>query len=487
MSRNSGKCASEWVILTLQSACVAGYFNDPKDDRHLLVHKEWSMKNTKWLMAAMSLVVLYFFAGCTTTVPVTYTEPARLDMSGINRVAIDSNDSGVTESISQKLAATGKYTVASAAELSEWKQWKRDQQALQELAAYQAQAIEVSSADLVSAYSGNAARADSSYLDKALKITAVVKEIGQSSGGNYFVRLEGAGNDSVDVFFNPSQLSGLAAVDKDQAVTIIGNCRGYNLPDMADTAEILRILGAGRSVNIVNATFPVEGLKAYPGPVDAVIALETSSSVQDDSHIDQRPRTDSRGNTLRDANGRVLYQNVTMYDRNVTVNVSYEVLRARDSSIIGQGTKSATSPNSSNEDPSLLPAPADLVARTINGPLDEFTGEIVPTQRSLSITLAKESENKEAKKEMSAAEKLAKAKNYADAAAAYGVIYARYKNFAAGYNQAVLTEVAAGTEVAVELMEALFRETGNPEAELTLAGMQSRNASNQRAAAQLAQ
>jgi hypothetical protein len=445
------------------------------------------MKNKKWLMAAMSLVVLGFLVGCQTTVPVTYTEPARLDMSGVNRVAIDSDDSQVVASVSQELTATGKYTVASAAELSEWKQWKRDQQGIQALANYQAQAIEVSTADLVSAYSGNAVRADSSYLDKALKITAIVREIGQSSGGNYFVRLEGAGSDSVDVFFDPSQISGLAAVDKDQAVTIIGDCRGYNLPDMADTAEILRILGAGRSVNIVNATFPVEGLKDYPGPVDAVIILETTSSVQDDSQIDRRSVTDSNGNTLKDANGNFVYQNVTIYGRSVTVDMSYQVLRARDSFLIGQGTKSATSVKSSNEDPAQLPAPADLAARTINGPLKEFTSEIVPTQRSISITLAKESENKDAKKEMSAAERLAKAKNYAEAAAAYGVIYARYKNFAAGYNQAVLTEVAADTAAAVELMEALFKETGNSLAQSTLADMQSRNAGNQMAAAQLSQ
>jgi hypothetical protein len=447
------------------------------------------MKTKKWLMAAtaMLLVVLCLLAGCQTAVPVTYTEPARLDMSGVSRVAVDSEDSQVAASISQKLTATGKYTVASAAELAEWKQWKRDQQGIQELADYQARATEVSATDLVSAYAGNAVRADSSYLDKALKITAIVKEIGQSSGGNYFVRLEGAGNDSVDVFFNPSQIGGLAAVDKGQAVTIIGDCRGYNLPDMADTAEILRILGAGRSVNVVNATFPVEGLKAYPGPVDAVIVLETTSSVQDDTRTDRRTVTDSNGNTLKDANGNFVYQNVTIYDRSVTVNMNYQVLRTRDSSVIGQGTKSATSPKSSNEDPSQLPAPAGLVTRTINGPLDEFASEIVPTQRSISITLAKESDSKEAKKEMKGAEKLAKARSYADAAAAYGRVYAKYKNFAAGYNQAVLTEVAVGTEAAVELMEALSRETGNSLAQRALADMQNRNASNKMAAAQLSQ
>jgi hypothetical protein len=436
---------------------------------------------------SMTLMVLCFLVGCQTTVSVSYTEPARLDLSGVNRLAIDSDDSQVVASISQNLTATGKYTVASAAELSEWKQWKRDRQEMEELANYQAQAIEVNSADLVSAYSGNAVRADSSYLDKALKVSAIVKEIGQSSGGNYFVRLEGVNNDSVDVFFASSEISGVAAVDKGQTITIIGECRGYNPPNMADTAEILRILGAGRSVNIIKATFPLGGLPDYPGAVDAVIALNTTSSVQDSSHIEQRPRRDSNGKMVQDANGKTVYQNVTIYDRSVTVNMNYQVVRSRDSSLIGQGTKSATSAKSSNENQSQLPAPAELVARTINGPLNEFASEIVPTQRSISITLAKESENKEAKKEMSEAEKLTKAKNYTDAATAYGEIYAKYKNFAAGYNQAVITEVAVGTEAAVGLMEALAKETGNPEAQRTLAGMQSRNAANQNAAAQLSQ
>jgi hypothetical protein len=382
----------------------------------------------------MLLVVLCLLAGCKTTVPVTYTEPARLDMSGVNRVAVDSNDSGVTESISSKLTATGKYAVASAAELSEWKQWKIEQQALQELAAYQVQAIEVSAADdQVGAYSENAVRADQSFGNKTLKITAVVKEIG-ITGESYFVRLESAGNDSMDVFFVTSETSRLGGVDKGQTITIIGECSGYNPPNMADTAEILRILGAGRSVNVFNATFLVEGLKDYPGAVDAVIALKTTSEVQDDTRTDRRARTDSSGNTLRDADGNTLYENVTVYYRRATVNIDYEVVRARDSSLIGDGTKSATSQSSPNMDRSQLPDSASLVARTINGQLNEFAAEIVQTQCFLFFILAKEEENKEAQKEMSAAEKLAKAGNYADAAADFGEIYGKYKNFAAGYN-----------------------------------------------------
>ncbi|MDR2740636.1 MAG: OB-fold putative lipoprotein [Treponema sp.] len=430
-------------------------------------------------------VVISLLAGCKTTVPVAYTEPARLDLSGVNRVAIDSDDTQIVASVSQKITATGKYTVASTAELLEWKQWKKERQAMEALANHQGQAIEVSSTELVGEYTRNTARADSSYMGKTLKITAIVKEIG-SSKGRYFVRLD-AGSDSVDVFFVPSEESRLAAVDKGQTITIIGECNGFNRPDLEDTGEILRILGAGRSINVIDATFPVDGLKDYPGEVDAVIFLNTTSSVEDDTHTDKRAAVDSNGKTITDADGNTVYRNVIIYDRSVTVNIDYQVVRTRDSSLIGEGTKSATSAKSSNEDQSKLPAPADLVARTTDKPLNEFASEIIPTQRSISLTLVKEPDNKEAKKEMAEAQKLVKAKNYPDAAAAYGKIYAKYKNFAAGYNQAVLTEVAAGTEAAVGLMETLSKETGNSIAQSTLKGMQDRNAANRKAAAQLSQ
>jgi hypothetical protein len=252
---------------------------------------------------------------------------------------------------------------------------------------------------------------------------------------------------------------------------------------MDDTAEILRLLGAGSTVNISEARFPVA--EVYPGAIDAVISLNTTSAVKDDSHTEKVVARDANGNEVKDGEGKTVYQDVTVYDRSVTVNIAYQIVRAQDSSNIGQGTKSATSSTASDKDRTKLPAIADLTAKTIDKPLGEFASEIVPTQRSIPITLAKESENKEAKKEMGAADKLVKAKKYADAAAAYGEIYATYKNFAAGYNQAVLTEAAMGTEAAVKLMEALAKETGNSMAQETLSGMQSRNAANQKAAAQL--
>jgi len=425
------------------------------------------------------LLIFCFLYGCQTTIPITYTEPARLNMSRVNRVAIDSNNTDVGNTVFQRLTATGKFTVATAAELAEWKRWRIERQTIEQLANYQARAIETSAADLVGVYAANAVRADASYKGRLLKITAVINEIQQSSRGRYFVRLVGAGNDSVVVYFaSNEETSRIAAVDKGQTITIIGECVGRNLPDMEDTAEILRLLGAGSTVNIVNATFPVEGLRDYPGTVDAVIFLNTVSSVQDVSHVEERSRV---------VNNRAIKYNATIYDRSATVSITYQIVRTRDGSLIGDGVKTGTSSQYHNEDRSQLPDTATLVARTIERPLAEFIREIVPTQRSIYITLVKESENKNAKKEMGTAENLVKEGKYAEAATEYGKVYTSYRNFAAGYNQAVLTEAAEGTEAAISLMEALFKETGNPLAETTLSEMRRRNAANQQAANQLSQ
>jgi len=118
-------------------------------------------------------------------------------------------------------------------------------------------------------------------------------------------------------------------------------------------------------------------------------------------------------------------------------------------------------------------------------PLVELAGEMVPTERTISITLQKEETNKEAKKEMGEAEKFVKAKDYKNAVSTYGNIYAKYNNFAAGYNHAVLMEATEGTAAAVELMAALADQTNENLAKTTLAEMQERNKANQQAKQQL--
>jgi hypothetical protein len=169
------------------------------------------------------------------------------------------------------------------------------------------------------------------------------------------------------------------------------------------------------------------------------------------------------------------------------VNIGYQVVRARDNSLIGHGSQTASTKSSGVTDRSKLPAASTLEAKIINGPLTAFANEMVPVQKSLTLTMAKDdSKDKEAKNQMSAAEKLVKAKDYSAAAASYGKTYAQYGNFAAGYNQALLTEATEGTAAAIKLMEALSEKTKNPEAQTMLREMQARNASNEKAAKQLA-
>jgi len=430
-----------------------------------------SMKGFSMLGLSLVLAALIFSGCATPSVPVKYTEPGKLDMSGISRIAIDSDNTQVTNEISRRLTATGKYSVASAAELQDAK-----------LAMYQATAIEVGATDLVGTYLANAVRADSSYGGKLLKTSGVVKEIGQTSKGRYFVRLE-VGKDAVDVFFESSQMNKVASVNKGNTITVVGLCGGFKRPDMDDTAEILRILGAGQSVNISNATFPVEH------KVDAILTVKTTFQLQDSSRNvkENQPVKDANGNNVKNEDGKVIYQevNVTYYDRTGNLNINYQIVRTRGGSNVGQGTKSATSQRYSQQDPSKLPDASTIMSRIIEKPLVELASEMVPTERTINVTLAKEDKNKDAKKEMGEAEKLVKNKDYRAATTAYGKIYAQYKNFAADYNQAILTEGTEGTAAAIVLMEALVKQTNENLARTTLAEMQQRNSANQRAAQQL--
>jgi len=240
----------------------------------------------------MLLLVLCLFPGC-------QTAQVRWDMSGIKRIAIESNDSNIASSFSQKLTATEKYSVASEAELSDWKRWRAERQAMEKemerstatyeqkkaeyenMKNYYERAIRISAADMAKEYEANAVRADGTYLNKDIRITGVINEIGNSRG-RYFMRLVGSGNDSVILYFNSSETSKVASVNKGQTITVIGECKGRNPTDNDDIAEIRRTLGGGDAVIIDDVKFlvtlvaPVAGnyvLKDYSGPVDAVITF----------------------------------------------------------------------------------------------------------------------------------------------------------------------------------------------------------------------
>jgi len=418
--------------------------------------------------AFVVFIVLGLACASTPTVPITYTEPSRLNISGVNKIALESNDEQIASEVAKRLSS--KFTLASSQEYNEYDNWRK-------YAYYQNGATEIKTTALLAAYL-NPLSGNSLYGNKMLKISGSVKKIAQV-GSRYCVSLD-AGKDSVGVFFKSDQLDKVSAIKIDGAITAVGRCIGDARPAGVSEGEwmILQKLGEGKTIYIDDAIFPVGN---YTGTIDAVLTVKRDFQVQNTSETKQETR-DYKG-----SDGKYYTQivNVTYYSRSAKLDINYQMMRSRDFIIIGQGVKSSTSNKYTNEDSSQLPSPANLFSRIVEKPLVEVTGEFVPTERTISVTLLKEENNKEAKKEMKEAEKLVNAKDYKNAVMAYSNIYDKYKNFAAGYNQAVLTEATEGTIAAIGLMKTLADQTNENLAKTTLTEMQGRNNASQQAAQQL--
>lgn len=275
-----------------------------------------------------------------------------------------------------------------------------------------------------------------------------------------------------------------ASLEKGTTVTIIGECYGLKAPDLKDTGEILRILGAGQHVNIAKARF-----YAPPGEfiasLDAILKLTVSSSVNDESKKESRSVKNSKGETVTDSKGNILYEDVTVYSRVANVTVGYEIVNL-SGTVIGSGEKSDSSSTSYKENRNELENPANLIASAKKKPLQSIINDMIPTPRTVLVKLEKsDSKDKEVKSAMSEAKKLVGEKLYATAAQSYGKIYAQSKDFAAGYNQAIITEITKNTDEAIVLMQALVKSTQNPKAQSMLTEMKSRSAKNKRSAEQL--
>lgn len=410
--------------------------------------------------------------GCQTTVPVAWTEPARFDMNDINKVGIVSNNNEATVTVSNALTKTGKYTVASAEEMKALEAWREQQKRL-------ADGIEINAAALAKEYDDNEVRADGKYDGKNLKVSGTVTDF--KAGGA--VRL-GVGNNSVDVYVAKFETEKVAALNKGDTVTVVGRCSGLKAPYSDGINEILEILGGGgKHVNIASATFYIS---EYAGPVDAVIEINETHSENIENRTTKKPATTEDGETLKDADGKTIYKDVVEYRKVVTATLSYSLTNTYDGTVIGSDSSTGKYQSPYNEDSSMLTPTSNLVSSALKNPLAKVVSDLVPTSRTLSVKLAKsDTQDKDLKAAIAAANKLVKAKNYSGAAEAFGKIYADSKDWSAGYNQAVLTEVAVGTEQALELMGSLAKISDNPEVQSMLAEMQRRNAANKRAAEQM--
>ncbi|MCH5291435.1 MAG: hypothetical protein J1D88_06755 [Treponema sp.] len=445
------------------------------------------MKPTKQTGRGIALATVFvagltaFVAGCQTTVPVSYTEPAKFDMNGVSMVGIVSsnNKSGdaevttyISDYISGVLKGTGRYSIASPEEMAGVMPWLLQQSLLRD-------GIEISAADLAQEYDDNEVRADGKYDGKFLKVSGTVTDFKAGA-----VRL-GVGNNSVDVYMAKSETEKVAALNKGDTITVVGRCSGLKPPYSDGINEILEILGgSGRHINLsYGAKFYIQ---EYTGPVDAVLTHNYTGSESFESQQTKKPEKAQDGTTLKDAEGKTVYKLVTEYRKVVSVTVAYALENTRDGSLLGKGSESNKLTSNYAEKQSDLTPTSYMISSALKKPLEKIKSDMVPTQRSLSLKLAKsDTQNKELKAALNEANKLVKAKQYSSAADAYGEIYADTNDFSAGYNQAVLTEVAHGTEQALVLMEALAKVSDRPEVQSMLVEMQGRNSANKRAAEQM--
>jgi hypothetical protein len=176
---------------------------------------------------------------------------------------------------------------------------------------------------------------------------------------------------------------------------------------------------------------------------------------------------------------------VPVYDRKVSLEFTYRIVRDRDGTIIGErrisGSRTIT-----EDDPANLQAGESLAKAIAEGELRDFNREIVPWTSQEKLTLDKEtSKDKAVKDRMKEAESLVKAGNLKPAQDAYATIYEETGSLAAGYNHAIVTQALDGLDAAISAMSALVSATGYTKARTELTRLQGFRGENTAAAANL--
>ncbi|MDR2446455.1 MAG: hypothetical protein LBD58_04055 [Treponema sp.] len=216
--------------------------------------------------------------------------------------------------------------------------------------------------------------------------------------------------------------------------------------------------------------------KPNKGMADAIfMGAVTDYTVRDSSHEEARARKNSDGKTVK--------VQATVYDRKVSIEFTYRIIRDRDGTVIGERTISGTMTDSNDNWSDLQPGDS-MAKRIAEGKLRDFNREIVPWTSQEKLTLDKEtSKDKPLKARMKEANALVKAGNLKAAQDAYARIYAETNSLAAGYNQAILAQPLDGLDAAISLMSALANVTGYPKARAELARLIGFRSQNEAAAA----
>ena len=175
--------------------------------------------------------------------------------------------------------------------------------------------------------------------------------------------------------------------------------------------------------------------------------------------------SDSKQGKYENRDGSVVYY--TTYTTKVEVEFNYSLVRARDGSLIGPVSKKGRNSSSSREN---YPSAEGLLRAAIDGQLMYIGQDLAPyTAIEKRTFVTDKSGNDALKKEMKDTLALVKAGSYKTALETYLGIYERYKSLAAAENASILYESFGDTQIAANLMQKAFDDTGNPRAKEVLA------------------
>jgi len=210
---------------------------------------------------------------------------------------------------------------------------------------------------------------------------------------------------------------------------------------LVDASEIRNIQRRRQNVeNYVDAMF-----------IGRIIRIATEKDSKTSQHKDKK------GNTY----------NSTTYSTKVEIELSYSLKMARDGRLIGPISRKGTASAYSKDG---YPSADELLRGVLASQLAFISQDIAPYKSREMRTLAEDkTEDDAVKAEMKDALAHVKAQNYKLALQAYLGIYERYKSPAAGENASIIYEVLGDTESALNIMQRVYDDTGNPTTQLVVA------------------
>ena len=150
------------------------------------------------------------------------------------------------------------------------------------------------------------------------------------------------------------------------------------------------------------------------------------------------------------------------YSTNVEIEFTYSLVRSRDGNLVGpvskRGTKSATSRDN-------YPSTTPLLMSAVDEQLRFLGRDIAPySTTETRVLLREKTKDKALKAEMKDINAMVAARNYRAALEAYLGVYEQNQNYAAAENAAILYEALGDSGVALNFMQNVYSDTGNPKA-----------------------